>query len=79
MCVKSAYLQMNASGILDRLRTVSDKISELHTVLTGADPVIVNGGKCMMLKATGEEGVDEGTDDPNSICCPQLSDFDVTE
>jgi hypothetical protein len=72
---------MNASGILDRIKTVCDKISELHSILMGADGVIIDSWKCTTLKlhALNGEGVDVDTDDPNSICCPQLSDFDVYE
>lgn len=70
---------MNASGILDRLRAVSDKILELHNILLGADPTIVDGWKCATHNPNELKGevVDDGTDDPNSICCPQESDFDV--
>lgn len=66
---------MNASGILTRLSDVQKKISELGLVMNGASPLIVAQWSCPDL--TSGQVINDTTDDPNCLCCPQLTDFDV--
>ena len=70
--VKHAYLQMNASGILERLSAVHDKIVELRALLKGSDVVHTWTCPTDIPQDTGGN-----TDDPNRICHPQVFDFDV--
>ena len=72
--MKYAYLQMNASGILERLGAVCEKIKDLRTALKEAHSDVVDAWTLPTDIPPQEEDV---ADDPNRMCHPQVFDFDV--
>jgi hypothetical protein len=75
--VKHAYLQMNASGIQCRLDDVHKKKKELRGLLQAADAKVIAQWTCPNLDSGYT--INDSTDDPNCLCCPQETDFNVDE
>jgi hypothetical protein len=93
--VKVAYLRMNSQGLRDRLATVQSRLAELAVVLRDQGQRTVcpmfpapEGGQwatgwSVPLKPASEDtavvGASEDDPDPNALCFPQLTDYDLCE